>query len=152
VDDVAAYISAPQGDRGHDLRYRLALWHPDSQRWIDRQIGYAGTHLYDAERFYAGGIAIDPRSPGSRVYISSNVDPATGAPLVGGRRQIFRGDSTNAGSAWRWLQLTDDRDADNIRPYVVPTHATDRTFVLWLRGQYRSYLDYAMQIVAIAEM
>lgn len=144
---VAAYISSADDAEGADLRYRYARWDPQVKRWDDEQIAFAGTHLYVPENHYAGGIALDPADPNT-VYISADVEPATGRPLSNGHYQIFLGRRSTASSSWQWTRLTSDAETDNVRPIVPRNHGFE-TCVIWLRGQYRTYTDYETQIVGL---
>ena len=141
------YCTAP-GQGGADHRYRLARW--TGTRWQDGEVGYAGSRLYAGEDDYTGGFALVPGAP-SVVFVSTNAHPATGEPLVSrqdGRRhwELFRGESKD-GHEWQWQALTRDSTVDNIRP-VVP-RASGEPIVLWLRGSYRSYTDYDLELVAL---
>ncbi|MCS7316250.1 MAG: BNR-4 repeat-containing protein [Bryobacterales bacterium] len=140
----------PEKEHGHDHRYRYARW--DGSRWRDYEIAYAGTRLYPGENDYTGNIALDPADPNT-VYISTNADPLTGKPLISrrdGRRhwEIFRGRTHDGGKTWRWEAITRDSLSDNIRP-VVPAPAGGYGAVLWLRGHYRSYTDYDLDVVGL---
>jgi hypothetical protein len=140
----------PPGQGGADHRYRLALW--TGTRWDDREIAFAGSRLYAGEDDYTGLVALVPGEP-TRVFISTNADPSTGAPLVStadGKRhwEIFRGATTDGGRDWRWQPVTKDSTADNLRPVVPRTQARDE-LLLWLRGRYRSYTDYDLEVVGL---
>ena len=128
----------PPGQGGEDHRYRYARW--EGGRWRDEEIAFAGRRLYPGEDDYTGNICLDPRNP-EVVYASTSVDPATGQGLAEGRYQIFRGE--RAGK-WRWRQMTDTRDQDNIRP-VAPLGA--RGVLLWLRGKMTTYTDYRFAVM-----
>lgn len=147
---VAAFISSPDGDEGSDLRYWISRWNKRTLSWETQAIAYAGSHLYSRERHYAGGIALDPENE-RVVYISANVDPATGQPNGTGRYQIYRGVAQEeAGSRFTWEQLTFDVQADNLRPFVPRQHGRkDAPCVMWMRGDYRSYTDYRTDIFGI---
>lgn len=138
------------GQEGQDLRYRYARWNGKS--WSDREIAYAGTRLYKGEDDYTGNIALDPEEPDA-VFISTNADPATGAPLksrTDGKRhwELYRGVNRDGGARWTWTALTRDSVADNIRP-IVPKWPGNRVALLWLRGTYRAYTDYDLDVMAI---
>jgi hypothetical protein len=140
----------PPGQGGSDHRYRLARW--TGEAWVDREIAYAGTRLYAGEDDYTGGIALVPGDP-TRVFISTDADPATGAPLVSGADgkrhfEIFRGASADGGRSWRWRAVTRDSTADNLRP-IVPRAPGRDELLLWLRGRYRSYTDYDLEVVGL---
>lgn len=139
----------PQDQRGNDLRYRYARW--NGRKWIDREIAYAGTRIYQREHNYSGLAALDPHDANT-VFISTNADPATGAPLVSktdGKRhwEIFQG-TTLDGVTWRWSAVTKDSAHDNLRP-VVPVWAGDRRALLWLEGEMRAYTDYSFRVVGL---
>jgi len=144
---VAAYINSADGDVGNDLRYRYARWEAATRRWHEQQIAFAGPHLYAPENHYAGGISIDPNDA-DQVYISTAVAPATGQAGATGRRQIFRGKTSDRGATWNWEQLTFDVAADNLRPFV-PRQAGLKTCVLWFRGSYETFTKYDTDIVGI---
>jgi hypothetical protein len=140
----------PPGQGGTDHRYRRALW--TGTRWDDREIAFAGSRLYANEDDYTGGVALVPGDP-TRVFIASDADPSTGAPLTSaadGQRhwEIFRGATADGGRTWRWQPVTRDSTADNLRPIVPRTDGRDE-IVLWLRGRYRSYTDYDLEVVGL---
>ena len=140
----------PPGQGGSDHRYRLANW--TGERWEDREIAFAGTRLYAGEDDYTGGVALVPGDP-TRVFLSTDADPATGAPLVSaadGKRhwEVFRGTTPDEGRTWRWQAVTRNSTADNLRP-IVPRTEDRRELLLWLRGRYRSYTDYGLEVVGL---
>lgn len=139
----------PPGQGGSDHRYRLARW--NGTAWDDRELAYAGSRLYAGEDDYTGGVALLPGDP-SRVFVSTDVDPATGVALTSGadgkrHHEIFRGETKDGGRSWSWQPLTRDSSADNLRPIVPRTERQDE-LLLWLRGRYRSYTDYDLEVVA----
>jgi hypothetical protein len=140
----------PPSQEGADHRYRMALW--TGTQWDDREIAFAGGRLYPGEDDYTGGIALVPGDP-TRVFISTDADPSTGAPLVSaadGKRhwEIFRGATRDGGRTWHWQPVTRDSTADNLRPIVPRTQGRDE-LLLWLRGRYRSYTDYDLAVVGL---
>jgi hypothetical protein len=135
ADDV------PKGKAGQDLRYHFARW--DGAKWHDAEIAYAGSTLYAGEDDYAGGICLHPDDPDT-VFISANVNPATGK--TPGRFEIYRGHTCDQGATWTWTPVTRDSQVDNLRP-IVPSSGSDKTLLLWLRGSYRKYTNYDLQIV-----
>jgi len=137
---------------GQDHRYSYARW--DGRTWLVHEIAFAGSRLYAGENDYTGLAAIDPQHP-STLYISTNADPKTGAPLISaadGRRhwEIYRGVSADDGATFTWTPITRDSSVDNLRP-VVPIweKAGERTILLWLRGAYRRYTDYDLDVVGV---
>lgn len=130
-----------------DHRYRMAFW--NGKQWVDREVAYAGTCLYDDESSYTGLITLDPRDP-QYVVISTDVDPRTGKAL-GGTHEIYRArvgpqdDITTI----QWEPVTQGSRHRNIRPIIVGDE--DQRVVLWLRGEYRSFIDYTMSAVGLVE-
>ena len=149
VQKDSAGLPPKQG--GTDHRYRYARW--DGKRWIDNEIAYAGTRIYAGEDDYTGLVALDPHDP-NLLYISTNADPATGAPLISkadNQRhwEIYRGVSKN-GVKWTWTAVTRDSTADNLRP-VVPIWPGKQRALLWLEGKMRAYTDYNFKVVGLIE-
>jgi len=148
--DGAKWRETP-GRGGLDHRYWYARW--DGVSWQAREIAYAGTRLYAREDDYTGLAALDPGNP-DVVYISTNSDPSTGEPLISSydgerHREIFRGETGDGGRTWKWLAVTKDSPADNIRP-IIPNGVGNREVVIWLRGEYRSYTDYDLDVVGFS--
>ena len=111
----------------------------------------AGSPLSPSEPFYTGLVALDPADP-RRVVISTDVRPDTGAPLVSAadsrqHHELFEGTTLDGGETWQWAPITADSSTDNLRP-IIPIGATGRRVVLWLRGEYTTYDDYDLDVVA----
>ena len=146
----------PPGQGGEDHRYRIARW--NGAAWDDEEIAFAGTRLYAGEDDYTGGVALVPGDPDT-IFISTNAHPATGAHLsnADGRRhwEIFHGRrSAEAGAApsdWRWTPRTLDSTMDNLRP-IVPRAEGREPILLWLRGTYRAYTDYDLEVVGLLSL
>ncbi len=124
---------------GRDHRYYYGRW--DGAAWQVHEMAYAGTRLYAGEDDYTGLVALDPNDPGV-VYISTDADPLTGAPLLStaDRRvhhELFRGTSSDAGKTWRWEPITANSTVDNLRP-TVPRWNDKRTALVWMRGTYKN--------------
>lgn len=154
---VAAYsvqvgsAGLPTGQGGDDIRYRYARW--DGTAWRDYALAYAGRRLYSGEDDYSGLVTIDP-SDVNTVFISTNSNPSTGAPLTsaadGARHyEIFRGTTTNGGQSWQFSPVTRDSRIDNLRPVVPRPGPGGRRALIWLRGTYRAYTDYQQELVAV---
>jgi hypothetical protein len=129
----------PRGQGGMDHRFHYARW--DGRAWRVHDIAYAGRRLYPGEDDYTGLAALDPNDPNT-VFISTDADPSTGAPLVsradGQRhRELFRGATGDGGATWRWEAITAHSSADNLRP-IVPKWKDPRTALVWMRGVYTS--------------
>ena len=133
----------------NDMRYGYARW--DGTQWYVHEIAYAGSALYSAEDDYTGLVALDPSDP-DVLYISADVHPVTGDPLISsadGQRhyEIFRGTTTDTGATWTWEHITKNSTRDNIRP-IIPEW-DGGTILLWCRGTYTSYFDWDMDIVGL---
>jgi hypothetical protein len=140
--------SVTKDREGSDHRYRYARW--DGERWQDHEVAMAGSRLYASEVHYTGNISLNPQNP-DELYISTNVDPAGGQPLLSsadGKRhwEIFRGITHDSGVTWTWTPVTSNSTADNLRP-VVPIDKSNRTLLLWLRGSYATYGSWNLQVV-----
>jgi hypothetical protein len=115
-------------------------------------LAHAGTRLYPAEGDYSGLVALDPADPYT-VYISTNVDPDTGDPLISradGRQhwELFRGRTRDGGASWECTAITSDSREDNLRP-IARAVDEQHTMVIWLRGAYRSYTDYDLEVLGL---
>jgi len=132
---------------GFDHRYHYARW--DGKQWHEYEIAYAGTRLYPGENEYTGLITLHPHNP-NVVYISTDVDPKSGEPLmVNGtqRREIFRGSTRNGGATWKWKPITKNSSEDNIRPIVLDYKGKE--LVIWLQGRYTTYRDYDLKVMGL---
>ncbi len=139
----------PVGKGGVDHRYRYARW--NGTAWKNHEVAFAGTRLYAREDDYTGLICLDPRDT-STVYFSTNADPRTGTPLVSdadGERhwEIFRGRTNDGGSTWAITAITRNSTLDNLRPMM--PEGCDVPVLLWLRGTYRTYTDFAQEVVCL---
>jgi hypothetical protein len=135
---------------GMDLRYHYGRW--DGSEWTTDEIAHAGTRLYAREEDYAALAALDPHDP-NVIYISTNAEPETGAPLISGadcerHYELYRGHKPGPGQAWEWAPLTSDSDVDNIRP-IVPKWDDPRTALVWMRGTYvRHHGEWSTKVMA----
>jgi len=148
--DERPYLVYSVHKSNDDHRYRYARW--DGSQWRDFEIAYAGQCLYASQTDYTGLAALDPHDP-DRMWISTNADPATGAPLISetdGRRhwELFRGRTADGGAAWTWTPVTANSRVDNLRP-IMPISDGDATALLWLRGTYGTYTSYDLDAVAL---
>lgn len=127
----------PRGQGGFDHRFHYGRW--DGATWRVHEIAYAGTRLYPGEDDYTGLAALDPNDP-NVVYISTDANPVTGAPLIsradGQRhRELYRGTTRDFGATWKWEPITAHSTDDNLRP-LVPKWNDPRTALVWMRGKY----------------
>lgn len=142
----------PTGQGGDDIRYRYARW--DGSAWKDFPLAYGGSKLHSGEDDYSGLAVVDPVDP-STVYLSTNADPASGAPLIStgdGKRhhELFRATTADGGQTWQFAPITRGSKVDNLRPIVLPPSAAGRRALLWLRGTYRAYTDYQQELVMLS--
>lgn len=133
----------------NDLRYWYARW--DGSQWHVHEMAYAGSALYAAESDYTGLVALDPNNP-DIVYISADVHPVTGVPLISsadGQRhyELFRGTTADMGAAWQWEYITKNSTRDNIRPIIPKWNGG--TILLWCRGTYWSYTSWDLDVVGL---
>jgi hypothetical protein len=141
----------PPRQGGFDHRYHYGRW--DGSAWQVHEIAYAGTRLYAGEDDYTGLAALDPSDP-DVVYISTDADPVSGAPLLSradGRRhhELFRGRTTDFGGNWAFEPITANSTEDNLRP-VVPKWKDPRTALVWMRGAYRNNRgEWTTAVVAV---
>jgi hypothetical protein len=134
----------PPRQGGSDHRYRVAKW--DGANWDDREVAYAGRRLYAGEDDYTGGICLDPQDLGT-AYIATIVEPETGRPNASGHFEIYRGRASGSSDGlWAWEPITSGSTADNLRP-IVPIGPGRPSAVLWLRGRFTTYTDYALEVV-----
>lgn len=141
----------PTGQGGDDIRYRYARW--DGVAWRDFPLAFGGRRLYSGEDDYSGLGSFDPTDP-SVVFISTNANPTTGAPLISTadnarHHEIFRGVTVDGGQTWQWTPVTQNSKLDNLRPLLPPPGPNGRRALLWLRGTYRSYTDYQQELLGV---
>ena len=140
----------PRGQGGMDLRYHYARW--DGKAWHTEEIAHAGRRLYAGEDDYSGLGALDPHNP-DIVYISTDADPVSGAPLISEadhRRhyELFRGVRDVRSSKWIWTPFTRNSTCDNLRP-IIPKWKDGRTALIWLRGKYmNNHGEWTTAVVA----
>jgi hypothetical protein len=129
----------PRGKGGMDIRYHYARF--DGTQWNVHEVAYAGMRLYPNEDDYSGLASLDPKNP-DVMYISTNAEPVSGAPLVSRtdtkrHYELFRGVTTDGGANWKWSPITANSTVDNLRP-IVPKWEDERTALAWMRGKYRN--------------
>jgi hypothetical protein len=134
------------------LYYYYARW--TGSNWQKRFIAHAGRPLYNTQRYYAGGISLDPNNP-DVVYLASNAaDPfalgdLTHVPLrPDDRYEIFRGETHDGGLTFTWQAVTTNSAVDNLRPYVPRGNAFPYG-VIWYAGVYTSYTVWDAAVYGI---
>jgi len=129
------------------LRYVLARWSLERAHWTVQPLAYAGSAVTRTAPCGMGGIAFDPAHD-RVVYVSTNVEPATGAPNATGRFQLYRGTADETGERYTWEPLTFDAARDNLYPYV-PLRQGAAPCVVWQRGTYRSPMAYQTDLYGL---
>lgn len=156
-------FSTQVGNNQNNLRYHYARF--DGTSWTQNEIARGGTSLIPGQPDYSGNISLDPNDPNT-VYISTDVNPMTGAALLSsadGQRhyEIYKGLTNNGGASFNWIPITQNSSVDNLRP-IVPDWDANNTAVAWLRGTYgiagtsatntgQGYLDYDLAVVGVVE-
>lgn len=133
--------------RRHEARY--ARW--DGTAWQQRLMGDAGAEVGD-QVHYTGLSTIDPSDP-DRVFLSTDSHPATGELLRSAadgkvHHEIYEGRTTDGGATWTWTAVTRDSREDNVRP-IVPNPRDGNWALIWMRGSYRSGLEFDTEVIAI---
>ncbi|MCA9240912.1 MAG: BNR-4 repeat-containing protein, partial [Planctomycetales bacterium] len=134
-------FSARVNDSNQDHRFFYARY--DGHEWRVHEMAKAGGYLYSAEDDYTGLASIDPSNP-NVVYLSSDIDPRTGAGAA--KYELYKGFTSDFGESWSWTAVTSNSPVDNIRP-VVPEWDGQNTAVTWLQGNYNSYTNWDTQVV-----
>ncbi len=138
-----AIFTGRVNDRDSDHRFfygRLI-----GSEWQVRELAKAGTGLYARENDYTGLAAIDPNDS-RRVFISTNIDPRTNRKLP--HHEIFEGVSSGDTFKFRWTPITFNSQEDNLRP-VAARIDEGQLALVWMRGKYRTYVDYDTRIVGV---
>ncbi len=159
-----AVFSTQVNNSANDLRYHYARF--DGTQWHVNEIAFAGQAALFGQTDYTGNISLDPNDLNT-VYLSTNVDPATGTPVISSADgeqhfEIYKGVTTDGGQTFAWTPITSNSSVDNLRP-IVPDWDADNTAVVWMRGRYgipenpgnydrgAGFLDYDLAIVGIVE-
>jgi len=100
----------PRGQGGMDHRFDYGRWTARRGRCTRSPTPAGGCTRGDD---YTGLAALDPKNP-NVLYISTDADPVTGAPLVsradGQRhRELYRGATADFGTTWTWTAITRTR-------------------------------------------
>ena len=127
-----------------DKRFGYARF--DGSNWNSTYLVKAGSKLYDSEQDYTGLGAIHPNDPYT-IYMSVTTDPRDDSTGFS-RHEIWRGTTCDEGATFTWTPITENSSEDNLRP-IVPYWESDRTALLWMRGEYRTAQTYQTSIVGI---
>jgi len=128
-----------------DHRFRIASW--NGEKWIDREIAFAGNCLYPRESSYTGLMAFDSVDP-SHVFISTDVDPSTGKDF-GGKHEIYSATvmASDDISSIQWKPITSGSKFRNLRPIFIA--GDGYKVVVWLSGPWNTYKDYSSDVMGV---
>ena len=151
VEQIAEANDEPVGQYRHT--YSWVRGGPSG--WRVEPMAKGGSELRPGHPDYTGLAAQDPTNL-ARTVVSTNVHPATGAPLVSTADsmvhfELFEGIRTSTGPGgagpglWTWTALTQNSVEDNIRP-VIAAGGT-RKVLCWLRGHYWSWTAFDTRVV-----
>jgi hypothetical protein len=135
----------PEDTNFNDHRFFYSRF--NGSKWNTHQVAKGGARLWNSEQDYIGGGSVDPQNP-NIVYISTPIDPRDDKKTP--KHEIFKGVTADGGATWKWTPITQNSTLDNLRP-IVPQWKSDRTALLWLRGNMRRSQDDDMQVVGIIE-
>ena len=137
------YITYAHFPSEHDHIYHYAYWSLD--HWEDHEIVNSGSWMPTLkqgdmvrEAHYSGGIVLDPTHP-DQIYLSRDI--------LGKFEIEHRAMQSNG--QWDTELLTDNSNKNNVRPYVVYGAPSDKTFLMWMQGNYRHYIDYNTQLILL---
>lgn len=139
------YLGYSVYQKDNDIRFRLA--HFNGDKWVDREIAYAGNYLYKKESSYSGLLALDPEQP-ENIVIASDVNPKTGHQ-TGGKHEIYIStvSAEDNVETINWLPVTQNSKVRNIRPTIVAGEGYK--VVMWMHGQFNHFEDYDTNIIGI---
>ena len=142
-DGVVAILFKARADNSeYDHRNFYARY--DGDEWKITYIGKAGTKMYDSEQDYTGLGALCPDNP-NRIYLSSPYNPGDDNSKAG-KREIWRGTTTDNGETWSWEPVTANSSVDNFRP-IVPKWIAGKEVLLWFRGTYTTAQKIKAEVV-----
>jgi hypothetical protein len=118
----------------------------DGKAWKTTYIGKAGPKMYAAEEDYTGLGALCPNDP-TTIYISSPFNPGDDNSKAG-KREIWKGVTSDLGATWKWTAVTANSSKDNFRP-IVPAWNKDNTALLWFRGTYTAAQQFSASVVGV---
>lgn len=118
----------------------------DGAKWSSTFLGKAGYKFYSSEADYVGLGALVPNDP-TTLYISTSFDPRDTTKNLG-KREIFKGVTSDKGDTWTWSAITQNSTRDNMRP-IVPAWNKNNVALLWCRGSYISAQIFDAAVVGI---
>ncbi len=118
--------------------------------WKAQDLAQAGGGISEVSKDYAGLAALHPNDP-DLVVVSTNVHPATGAPVRSARDkkihfELFEG-RRSPGGGWAWTAITVNSTRDNLRPVIAVDPKHGRDVLAWMWGQYYSWTDIKTSII-----
>lgn len=138
------YITYARYPNEHNHIYHYAYWKQD--HWQDYEVVNSGSWMPSLrqgdivrEAHYSGGIVLDPLHP-EHVYLSRDIS---------GKFEIEHREF-QSGTLWKSELLTNDSNKNNVRPYVVYGAPEDRRFLMWMKGEYRHYTEFDMQLILLS--
>ncbi|MCA9239660.1 MAG: exo-alpha-sialidase, partial [Planctomycetales bacterium] len=132
----------------NDHRVWYARFDQGTGQWTNHEIAKAGGQLFSGqETDYTGLGALHPNDP-STIYISTEVDPTTDAPLA--HHEIYKGVTADQGATWTWTAITENSSYDNLRP-IIPSWDANNTAVLWWRGTMSASQFYDTAVVGVID-
>jgi len=125
--------------------HRLFFGRLEGGNWETTELAEMGCGLWDKEEDYTGLAAVDPVDART-VFVSTPIDPRDGHALA--HHEIFTGRRGEALRDWTWSPLTENSEADQLRPRFARC-PDGRSFLFWLRGEYTSQHRYNHEMVAL---
>ena len=137
---VIVFASFPSAT---DHRYHYARW--TGSVWEVREITRAGGSFRGdgGSPYYSGGITLDHEDP-SRVYLSRQVAP--------GSWQVEMWTTPDGGATWNDMPVSLPETQRNVRPVSprgMPELFDHPLSVVWMRGAYPNYEEYATAITGV---
>jgi hypothetical protein len=119
--------------------YHWARW--TGSGWEDHVLADGGDTITTdpVERWYSAGVVLDPRDP----------QIAYAAVPGGKHREIARYQTSDGGHHWTRSWITQNSNADNLRPYVPQELPPDREELLWLHGKYGTFTNFGTSVWAL---
>ena len=130
-----------------DHRYCYARF--DGKKWHNSEVAFGGSCFWAKENDYTGLITIDPTDVNT-IYMATNVDPQTGKKIGTGKHEIYKAVTADNGKTWVWTAITANSKQDNIRPVIPPSDGKHYA-LLWLRGTFKSFIEYDLDVVGIVK-